>query len=255
MKRQATGFGEEVATVPAVRSPYAVNTTARSGFLRLGLLVLVVAGLSWASRELNLTSYLNREGMRALVEAHEPYGPLVFMGVCIAGVWVHMPGILLIWIGGLVFGAVRGFAYGWSACVVGATFNFLLVRHLARDHFQRHLTDRVARLRAFDERLGRNGFRTVLVMRLALFMAPPLNWGLGLTRVSFLQYVAGTAVGLIPGTAITTYFAETSTAPDAELLSAKVIVATFGLVAFLAMTTIAGRRLLAGRSAAPPPPA
>jgi len=46
------------------------------------------------------------------------------------------------------------------ATLTGTTAAFLLVRYIARDRVQRALYGRFARLRAFDERLGRNGSRS-----------------------------------------------------------------------------------------------
>src|SRR6516164_11553105 len=52
----------------------------------------------------------------------------------------------------------------------------------------RMLDARPGRLRALDERITRNGFGTVLVLRLVFGMAPMLNWGLGLTGVRLLHF-------------------------------------------------------------------
>lgn len=218
-------------------------------WLRPLLLVLLLAGLVWAARTLDLAQHASLQGMRALVDSWAPYGPLVFIGICILGIFLHMPEIPFMAVGGLLFDGLAAFAYGWIAAVVGTTATFLLVRYFARDAFQRSLARRFARLQALDERLARNGFATVLVLRLVLFLAPPLNWALGATRVGTQQYVAGTAVGVVPGIATVVYFAESiaSREPGAPILTPGVVVAALLLVAFLVTAAVAGRRLL-GRS-------
>jgi uncharacterized membrane protein YdjX (TVP38/TMEM64 family) len=172
------------------------------------------------------------------------------MAVCVAGIFLHVPGIMLVAIGGVVFGAVRGFAYGWIASLVGTTSTFLVVRYAARDHFQRVVDHRFARLRALDQRLERNGFWTVLALRLVLFLAPPLNWALGATRVRLPHYVAGTALGVIPGMAATVFFADTLARrpPDASLLSPRIVLGAVAVALGLAGVAVASRRLL-GRGA------
>src|SRR6476660_8479150 len=125
-------------------------------FLRPLVLVAAVAGMVWAYRRFGLLEHMTVDGMRALVEAYGPYGPLVFMAACVAGIFLHLPEIVLIAIGGVLFGGVRAFAYGWVASLIGATATFLLVRYVARDYFQAALRGRFARLRALDERLARN---------------------------------------------------------------------------------------------------
>jgi uncharacterized membrane protein YdjX (TVP38/TMEM64 family) len=219
----------------------------RRGVARLGLLVLVVVGAGWTARELDVARYLQRDGMRHLLETYDPYGPLLFVGLCAAGVCLRLPGIVLVWLGGVVFGVGRGFVYGWAGCLVGAAATFLLVRHLARDPVQRLVTDRFGRLRALDERLARHGVSTVLALRLALFMAPTLNWTLGATRVRFRHYLAGTAVGVMPAVGVTAYLADAS-ASHGSVAPATVAAVALCVAAWLATAAAVGRRLLGGRA-------
>src|SRR5262249_23700480 len=151
-----------------------------------------------------------------LVDSAGPYGPLAFIAVCIAGIFLHMPEILLIAAGGMLFEGPQAFTYGWIAAVGGATSTFVIVRYFPPDHLHRSLGTRFAPPRALDERLERNGFLTVLVLRLVLFMAPPLNWALGASRVRLVHYVAGTAIGVIPGVAAAVFFADSIAQPAAE---------------------------------------
>ena len=82
--------------------------------------------------------------------------------------------------GGVLFGPCWGFVYSWVASVVGTTATFLLVRYTAQAWAQRALRDRFPRLRALDDRLARHGVRDRWsLLRLLLFLAPPLNWALG----------------------------------------------------------------------------
>jgi phospholipase D1/2 len=196
-------------------------------------------------RSLELSQRTTLEGMRALVDAHPPYGPLLFMGVCIAGIFLHMPLIVLIALGGMLFEALPAFAYGWIACVMGTTGTFVVVRYVARDRFQRILEHRFARLRALDQRLERHGFRTVFLLRLVLFLAPPLNWVLGATRVRTSQYVAATALGIVPGMALTVFFADSiASGGQGGPQAPRVALAAAVLLVFLASAAVLTRRLL-----------
>jgi uncharacterized membrane protein YdjX (TVP38/TMEM64 family) len=62
------------------------------------------------------------------------------------------------------------------------------------------------RLRKYDDAVGRNGFATVLYLRLVYFPFTPMNFGMGLTKVHFRDYVFGTGLGIIVGTFIFTFF-------------------------------------------------
>jgi hypothetical protein len=83
------------------------------------------------------------------------------------------PQRMLIAVGAVLFGKLPAFAYGWLAGLVGTTAMFLLVRSVARDYMQRTLGARSERLRPLNERVTRNGFGTVFVLRLVLPASTP----------------------------------------------------------------------------------
>jgi uncharacterized membrane protein YdjX (TVP38/TMEM64 family) len=216
------------------------------------VLVVMIVTIVWAHHHFG--RHLGRDELRALVAAAGPYGPVAFVGACIAGIFLHMPEIVLIAIGGMLFGGVRAFAYGWIASLIGTTATFVIVRSLARDHFQRLLAGRFPRLRALDERLARNGFVTVLALRLLLFLAPPLNWLLGATRVRTSHYVAGTALGIVPGMAATVMLADAATRRPAgtDGVSPALIVAGIFAAVVVITAVVASRRVLGREQPAPP---
>lgn len=204
--------------------------------------VVLLAVLLWASASVDVGRHMTRDGMQALLASAGPYGPLLFMGVCVAGIFMHFPEVVLVALGGVALGAPKAFVYGWVACLIGATATFLVVRYLGRDYVQRGLATRFPRLRALDDRLGRHGFRTVLVLRLLLFMAPPLNWALGATSVRFPHYLAGTALGMLPGMATTVYFADAIASRPGNALGPALAAAL--VIVILAIARIVARRLL-----------
>ena len=204
--------------------------------------LVLLAVLLWASASVDVGRHMTRDGMQALLASAGPYGPLLFMGVCVAGIFMHFPEVVLVALGGVALGAPKAFVYGWVACLIGATATFLVVRYLGRDYVQRGLATRFPRLRALDDRLERHGFRTVLVLRLLLFMAPPLNWALGATSVRFPHYLAGTALGMLPGMATTVYFADAIASRPGSALGPALAAAL--VIVILAIARIVARRLL-----------
>jgi phospholipase D1/2 len=215
--------------------------------LRAALVVLglaaVLAGLSW----LGVWQHLSLDSMRALIDAWGPLGPLVFIAVFVAGFFVPGPEILLVAVGGVLFGAGLGFVYAWVASVVGTATTFLLVRVSAQAWVQRALRERFPRLRALDDRLERHGVATTVVLRLLLFLAPPLNWALGASRVRVRDYVVGTAIGILPGIGLTVLLADRITAAGATsaLLDWDVVAPAVVLSLLIAVGLRVGHRLLA----------
>ncbi|HJQ85588.1 MAG TPA: VTT domain-containing protein [Candidatus Binatia bacterium] len=215
------------------------------------LLAALATALVLADR-FELGRYGTVDGLRALATSWSPHEPVAFMALCVAGIFLTVPPLVLIALGGVVLGAPAAFVYGWIACVAATTGTFVAARYFLRRQVQELVVRRFPRLVTLDERLARRGFRTVLILRLVLVLAPLLNWGLGTTRVRLGDYVAGTALGVVPGMAITLLLADgiaNRPAGTALLSSPRMIV---GLVAVLLVVSaaLASRRLL-GRNAPP----
>ena len=64
--------------------------------------------------------------------------------------------------------------------MLGAAGGFLIGRYLGREFAATLIGDR---LKKYDDAIERNGFATVLYLRLAYFPFTPMNSGMGLTRV------------------------------------------------------------------------
>ena len=129
--------------------------------------------------------------------------PVVFMVVYAAGVCLFVPGTLLTGLGAAIFGAYWGFLYVWIGAMIGASLAFFIGRTLGRDFAASLIGDR---LKKYDEAIRRNGFATVLYLRLVYFPFTPMNFGMGLTSVGFRDYVFGTGLGILVGTFIFTFF-------------------------------------------------
>ena len=132
--------------------------------------------------------------------------PLAFMAVYAVGVCLFVPGTLLTTLGAAIFGPYFGFVYVWVGAMIGSTLAFFIGRYLGRDFAASLIGDR---LRKYDEAIERKGFATVLYLRLVYFPFTPMNFGMGLTRVRFWDYFAGTGLGIIVGTFIFTFFVGT----------------------------------------------
>jgi uncharacterized membrane protein YdjX (TVP38/TMEM64 family) len=117
--------------------------------------------------------------------------------------------------------------------MVGSSAALWIGRTLGREFAASMIGDR---LRKYDDAIERNGFATVLYLRLVYFPFTPMNFGMGLTKVRFWDYFAGTGLGIIVGTFIFTFFIGTlkeiwASGQWDQLLSFKVFFSV-GLFAF-----------------------
>lgn len=168
--------------------------------------------------------YLTADALGRLLADAGLWAPLVFIVIYALGVCLFVPGSILTGLGAVIFGAYWGFVYVWVGAMIGASAAFFIGRTLGRE-FAASLVG--GRLRKYDDAIERNGFATVLYLRLIYFPFTPLNFGMGLTRVRFWDYFWGTGLGILVGTFIFTFFFGTlkevwSSGNWADLVSFKV---------------------------------
>ena len=168
----------------------------------LGLVAFIVVAIC-IIRFTSIRSYLAPEALGRFLEMAGIWAPVLYIVIYAVGVCLFIPGTLLTGLGAAIFGAYWGFVYVWIGAMIGASAAFLVGRTLGRE-FAASLTG--DRLKKFDNAIERNGFATVLYLRLVYFPFTPMNFGMGLTKVHFRDYFFGTGLGIIVGTFIFTFF-------------------------------------------------
>ena len=150
-----------------------------------------------------LRDYLTADALGNFLDKAGIWASLVFMLVYAVGVCLFVPGTLLTGLGAAIFGAYWGFVYVWVGAMLGASGAFFIGRTLGREFAASLIGDRLQR---YDNAIERNGFATVLYLRLVYFPFTPMNFGMGLTKVHFWDYFFGTGLGIIVGTFVFTFF-------------------------------------------------
>lgn len=152
----------------------------------------------------------------AWVRSLGAWGPIAFIAGYGVSAVVMMPAVLLTLAAGALFGVARGVLYVMIGATLGAALAFLSGRYAAR-RFVEHLLHRYPKLVAIDRAVEREGLRLVFLLRLS--PAVPytlLNYALGLSRVRFRDYIAGT-IGMVP--AVTMYVYSGKVAGDLATLA------------------------------------
>ena len=166
------------------------------------LLVFVVVAI-FLVRYTPIKDYLSVEALGRFLDAVGIWAPVVFMVIYAGGVCLFLPGTLLTGLGAAIFGPYWGFVYVWFGAMAGASIAFWIGRTLGREFASSLVGDK---LKKYDDAIERNGFATVLYLRLVYFPFTPMNFGMGLTKVHFRDYVFGTGLGILVGTFIFTFF-------------------------------------------------
>jgi uncharacterized membrane protein YdjX (TVP38/TMEM64 family) len=210
-----------------------ISRNRRKGLLKGFILLLFVLSAVYVVRFTPLRQLLTPENVGGFLDRAGFWAPVLFVLFYAAGVSLFLPGTLLTGLGAAIFGPYRGFLYVWIGAMCGASAAFFIGRTLGRDLAASMIGDRLKR---YDEAVTRNGFATVLYLRLIYFPFTPMNFGMGLTGVRFRDYFLGTGLGILVGTFVLTFFIGTLkevwlSGDWSRLLSLKVLFSV-GLLVF-----------------------
>jgi len=228
--------GPASAPAPAERSLSAT-------LLRVTLGIAAVAAVVLLGREVG--GYVPR--FATWVDGLGALGPIVFIVGYVLAVVGFVPGSILTLAAGAIFGLAEGVLYVLIAAWIGSCAAFLIARYVARSAVEARVGANPS-FTAIDRAVAAEGRKIVFLLRLSpAFPFSLLNYGLGLTRVSFKDYaIAG--VGMLPGTLLYTYYGKvigsvaeiaSGTAPEAGV--ERYVLLGVGLVATIAVTAIVTR--------------
>jgi uncharacterized membrane protein YdjX (TVP38/TMEM64 family) len=184
------------------------RSSKKAAALKLLAFVAIIVGGVLVARALGLGRYTDPAVLVAAIrESRElPAAPLLFIVAYAVVASFGLPGTPLTLAGGAIFGAVGGTLYNWIGASIGATGAYLLARALGKDAIRSLLGKRGEKLEALTEAGGLMG-----LLRLRLIPAVPfnaLNFGAGLAGMRAKDYIVATTFGILPGTAVYTYFAD-----------------------------------------------
>lgn len=231
------------------------TASRRSSWIRLGLLVGVLTLVGLGAWRAGLFELRDPAALMAAVENARslPYIHVIFVLAYIVVATFGLPATPFTLAGGILFGTGLGSILNWTGATLGATGTYLLARLLGGDALRGLLGANAARLDLFT---GDAGFSTLF--RLRLLPVIPFN-ALSLTAalsgIAIRPYVAATALGILPGTVIYTYFAGSlvgGVSGASASARTNLIVAS---VLLLALSFLPGvvRRLRKGPTSAAPP--
>ena len=212
----------------------------RAAWLRLAGLVLAVAigsGLAW------LVLGGDLDTVRTTVESAGPWAPLTYVVLHVVLTLVPVPKNLLAGIAGVLFGLPLGILLSFVGSLAAASVTFALARRIGREAVASLTGPRVRRV---EDLLRQQGLVAVLLARLSPVPFTIVNYGAGVSPITWRDYLLGTAVGVVPGTV--GYVAlGASAGQDAAtfVLAGTVTVLLFVVTVFLGRRTA---RRSAGRS-------
>ena len=164
------------------------------------LLVIVVISIFIVANLLGLGEKLG--DMQNWIQSLGPWGPVAFIIIYIGSVIAAIPGTILTFVAGALFGTILGIIIISFASTVGACITFLIARYFARDAVERWLS-KSTKFQRLDKLTEKHGAIIVAITRLIpIFPFNLLNYGFGLTSVSFKTYAFWSWLCMLPATIV-----------------------------------------------------
>lgn len=169
---------------------------------KLGILAAVIVAIVSIFQFTSLDiSNFTRTNVKNFILGFGIYAPILYLILyTLRSVILVLPVGIMSAAGGLAF----GIWWGWLLNVFGATLGscvaFWVARFFGRGFIESIPFFKSGKLKTLDDKAEVHGFKVVLFMRLIPhFQFDAVNFGSGLSKVKFRDYIIATPIGMIPG--------------------------------------------------------
>ena len=174
-----------------VNSPLEDGTRGR--WIRLGALAAFVVGMLVVVKLSGVTSHLGTAEIRSTMAAAGWWGPLAYLAIFSVGELVHLPGTIFVAAAVVAYGRPLGAALAYVGAMLSLSVCFAVVRGIGGRPLGAIRWKVLTRMLAH---LEEHPVRTIIAIRLLLWMTPQVNYVLALSNVRYRDYFIGSAVGL-----------------------------------------------------------
>jgi len=140
------------------------------------------------------------EDVKNYISSFGKLAPLVYTVMFTLSALTLFPDSVLAISGGMIFGFYYGTIYTIIGAILAASLAFFLSRILGKNIVNKFLKNN--KLKVINA-VENKGFISVLALRLIpLIPFDIISYGAGLTKVSYVDYITATALGIVPGVLI-----------------------------------------------------
>ncbi len=162
------------------------------------VVALIVALLIGGGIYLGQRGFFSTEALLSLLGAYPLAAPLIFMLIYAVAPALFLPSIPLSLAAGFFWGPVWGVLFAITGATAGACVSFFLARYLLHDAVRKRFA--AGQWHWLEENVAKHGWKAVAFVRLIpVFPFNVLNYLLGLTPISFGQYLWSSVVFMLPG--------------------------------------------------------
>ena len=210
--------------------------------LAVGLtwLVVLLVGLAWF-HHLGIPFRRVPRELRLFLRLSGLWGPVIILGLyLLRSVFFLAPSTLLTLVTGSLYGPIWGTLLNLLGENITVNVSFALGRLVGRSFVKESEKGWVKK---YDDLLRQEGFMSIIFMRVLYFPFDVVNYGAGISGMTYSQYFWGSLIGLIPGVVTLTVLGDAFTNPRAFIAFAGLFVCVLGLALLLRRSAWMKRRL------------
>ncbi|MDY2986177.1 MAG: TVP38/TMEM64 family protein [Peptoniphilus sp.] len=176
------------------------------------------------------------ESLRNWVNEFGNSAPIVYILLYTILPIFFFPVPIFVLVAGILFGIWKGFIYTMIGCILNSTIMFYLGRFLGQDFFEKLILKIQTNLK---KRLLHSEQKSLFYLFFILRLVPLVSYNLinyvaGFTKISYLNYIITTILGIIPGMLVFLNTGDKSLNTN----SSEFIVSIFLLIALILVSTI-----------------
>ena len=144
---------------------------------------------------------INKTTISNFIRDLGPWGPASSIGLMIAHSFVPFPSEFLTFANGMVYGPFWGVVITWVGAMLGAFVSFALTKHFGRPFIEKKVSH--SQLEKIDHWVHQQGVWSLLLARfIPIISFNLINYGAGMTSVSWWTFFWTTGIGILPITVI-----------------------------------------------------
>lgn len=166
---------------------------SKKSLIRLIVLLTLSLVLMYIGRHSGFSRYFGLEYLTQTIENTGLFGIVLFGVVYVVGTLMNVPGMIFLFVLFLVYDGIGGFFIGYISTLISMLAHFYFTRGVAGEVFKeiKHPL-----IKKYSDRLAEKPLSTVIILRLLLFISPPVNYALAFSSIKSKEFIVGSMIAM-----------------------------------------------------------
>lgn len=176
--------------------------------------------------------YRDFEGLRQFILDYGFWAPICsILLMTLQSLVPFVPGLVITLTNAWIFGWQYGAIYSWIGALLGACLDFAIARWYGRPVVEKFINNRY--LKMTDTFLRKHGVFAIFIARLTpIIPFKVVSYGVGLTTLSFCQFVIATSIGQMPAILLYSVIGQNLTCSIRVTIMATSLLIALGAIGF-----------------------